>query len=248
MIKDFILTSATGSILTAYGLKLNKFFRSIPRPAIISGGDNVLVVTSEMPGMLQTMTFGYTSTFSEERLNLLNLPADLAFRNNNEQEYDRLCHVPGKVQYAESLANYRCIVLVDAFLVTSPDGSSYLVHMQNRELPFALAGIYSNWLNKETNRIETGFAILTTASNPKLRRIGVDHMPVILNLSDTSIWLDLQQDREKVYSLVCPFADEFMHGFRFPWKIYKEPMALENLQPVLSRLKPDKISSKNLVF
>lgn len=247
MSENFILTSATGSILTRYNLKLNKFFKSIPRPSIISGGNNALVVTSQMPDMLQTMRFGYTSSFSEGRMDLLNFCTDFISLGDDEHEYGGLHNMFGKVRFAELIIYYRCIILIDAFLVTSNDNTNYFIHMQNREYPFAIAGIYSNWLNKESGRSETGFAVLTTSANSMLRHVGIDRMPVILTEPNVSVWLDLHQDIEKIYSLIYPVSDDLMNSYPASGRIINDSISITKLQPNSSNFKPEKFHSTLIV-
>ncbi len=247
MIENFILTSATGAILTRYNLKLNKFFKSIPRPSIISGGDNALVITSQMPDMLQTMRFGYTSSFSEGRMDLLNLCTDFISLDDDEHEYGGLHNMLGKAWFAELITYYRCIILIDAFLATSNDNTNYFIHMQNREYPFAIAGIYSNWLNKETGKNETGFAVLTTSASSMLRYVGIDRMPFILAEPNVSVWLDLHQDIEKIYSLICPVSDELINGYPASGRIINDSISITKLQLNGSNLQPEKFHSNLIV-
>ena len=112
-------------------------------------------------------------------MDVLNLRNDQVKKDEDEQEYGRLMRVVTH-GFSASFKSYRCAVLVDGFLVTSPDNTNYLIYMQTKERPFAIAGIYANWLNPETKLYETGFCIITAASNPTLKRIGVEIMPVIL--------------------------------------------------------------------
>ena len=159
-----------------------------------------------------------------------------------EDEYDRLMRICLGLTYSASFHSCRCAVLVDAFLVTSPDNTTYLIHMQNKERPFALAGIYANWLNKATNHYETGFLIITAASNPMLRRIGVEHMPVILLPKNVSKWLDLSLERRVYLPLIHIFPDDLMNGYPVSGQIFSGQLARDKLEPIGQKLKPDKIS------
>jgi putative SOS response-associated peptidase YedK len=177
-------------------------------------------------------------------MDLLNLRTDQVEREDDEQEYDRLCRVLGKIQFAEEMNRFRCVVLIDAFIVTSPDNSNYLIHMQNQERPFAVAGIYSNWLNFDTGLYETGFTIITAAANPMLMRIGVEQMPVILTQQNVPIWLDFNTNRRKLFALIHTFPDDLMNGYPVSGKIFSIPLSTNELQPIGEKLNKDQKISK----
>lgn len=86
-----------------------------------------------------------------------------------------------KPHLSEPISSFRCVGMVDAFWVTTPEDETYLIHMQNQERPFALAGIFDHWQTPKSGVYSTGFTIITAEANPMLRRIGVENMPVIIN-------------------------------------------------------------------
>ena len=244
MSENFVVVSTAEQAKVRYKLKSVEFALPIQRPSIISGGDKVWIITSKSPDTLQSMKFGYTNKYAKQRMDLLNLRTDQVKREEDEQEYDRLWRSLGKLEFAEEMNKFRCVVLVDAFIVTSPDNSNYLIHMQDQERPFAIAGIYSNWLNFDTGLYETGFTIITVASNPMLKRIGVEHMPVILTPENVLIWLDLNTDRRKLYSLIHTFPDDLMNGYPVSGKIFSTPLSTNELQPIGGKLNKDQKISK----
>jgi putative SOS response-associated peptidase YedK len=244
MSENFVIVSTAEQAKVRYKLKTVEFAIPIPRPSILSGGDKAWVLTSKSPDTLQTMKFGYTNQYAKQRNDLLNLRTDQVEREEDEQEYDRLSRILGKLQFAEEMNRFRCVVLIDAFLVPSPDNTTYLIHMQNQERPFAIAGIYSNWLNFDTGLYETGFTIITAAANPMLKRIGVEHMPVILTQQNVSIWLDLNVDRRKLYSLVHTFPDDLMNGYPVSGKIFTGNLSNKMLQPIGEKLNKDQKAIK----
>ena len=130
------------------------------------------------------------------------------------------------------------MVLVDAFLVTSPENAHYLIYMQNKERPFSLAGIYDHWKDPQTGKVTTGFAIITAGANPMLRRIGVNLMPVILAQKNVSKWLDVKSDRMQYLPVIHTFPDELMNGYAVSGKIFSGQLTNKLLQPIGSKLKP----------
>lgn len=241
MCENFVIVSSQGQALTKYKLRTNEFCLPIQTPSIASGGDQTWVITSRSPDTLQTMKFGYTSEFSQKRMDLLNLRTDKVNLRQGEQEYDRLMRAISH-EFAASFYSFRCAVLVDGFLVETPDNTPYLIHMQNKERPFAIAGIYANWLNPETALYETGFCIITAASNPMLRRIGVEYMPVILTLQNVTKWLDLKEDRRVYLPLIHTFPDDLMNGYPVSGKVFSPNLKNDILQPVGEKLKPDQVN------
>lgn len=244
MSENFVIVSTTEQAKARYKLKSSEFALPITRPSIISGGDQAWIITSISPDTLMSMKFGYTNKYAKQRLDLLNLRTDQVEREDDEQEYDRLCRVLGKIQFAEEINIFRCVVLIDAFVVTSPENSNYLIHMQNQERPFAVAGIYSNWLNLDTGLYETGFTIITAAANPMIKRIGVEHMPVILTQQNVPIWLDFNTDRRKLFALIHTFPDDLMNGYPVSGKIFSIPLSTNELQPIGEKLNKDQKISK----
>ncbi|HZL11696.1 MAG TPA: SOS response-associated peptidase family protein [Prolixibacteraceae bacterium] len=243
MCENFVIVSSQGQALARYSLRSNEFCFPIHSPSIISGGDKAWVITSRSPDTLQSMKFGYTSEVSQKRIDMLNLRTEEVDRDDNEDEYDRLMRIFTKPDFAAALHSFRCVVLIDAFLVSSPDNSNYLIHMQNKERPFAIAGIYANWLNPETNLYETGFCILTAASNPMLRRVGAEHMPVILTPQNVSKWLDIRLERRVYLPLIHTFPDDLMNGYPVSGKIFSPGLTNDNLQPTGQKLKPDQVNA-----
>jgi putative SOS response-associated peptidase YedK len=116
--------------------------------------------------------------------------------------------------------------------------------MQNQERPFAITAIHDNWMNFETGLYETGFGIITVAANPMLRRIGIEHMPVILTQKNMSVWLDKMEDRRKIFSLIHTYPDENMNGYPVSGKIFSENITNELLQPIGEKLNRDQKSSR----
>ena len=238
MSENLIIVSTVEQATSRYHLRLDKAYIPIPRPSVISGGDQAWVITSKSPDILQSMKFGFTSELSRKRMDLLNLRTDETVREEEEDEYDRLMRILTRLEYSASIRFCRCAVLVDAFLDTSPDNTTYLIHMQHHERPFALAGIYANWLNAETGTTETGFTIITAASNAMLRRIGVEHMPVILTPKNVVKWLDISLERRQYLPLIHTYPEEQMNGYPVSGKIFSIQLTNNLLQPIGSKLKP----------
>jgi putative SOS response-associated peptidase YedK len=241
MIENLIIVSTAEQARSRYHLKPDNSCVPILIPSLLSGGDQAWVITSGAPDLLQTMKFGYNSEHASRRMDLLNLRTDETEREE-EDEYDRLMRIVTRLEYSASMRSCRCAVLTDAFLVTSPNNTTYLIHMQHHERPFALAGIYANWLNSETGNYEPGFTLITAAANPMLRLIGIEHMPVILTSKNVIKWIDLNQERRQYLPLIHTFPDEQMNGYPVSGKIFSRILTNDKLQPIGSKLKPESLN------
>ena len=67
----------------------------------------------------------------------------------------------------------------------------YLISLPNDE-PFAFAGIYNEWTNKNTGEILQTYSMITTEANPQMAEIHntKKRMPVILTPQNENDWLN----------------------------------------------------------
>jgi putative SOS response-associated peptidase YedK len=197
------------------------------------------VITSSGKQTFGKMAFGLTPEYAPTRLGQLSIRTDEPDNVGESLEYDRLMTLFMRNKFSRHLYTKRCVVLVDAFVVTAPDNTNYLVHMQKKERPFAIAGISDSWLNFTTGLYETGFAILTAASNDLLKGIGVDQMPVIISQQNLSKWLNPDSDRKQYFPLIHTFPDYMMNAYPVSGKIFSGQISATVLQPIGQKLKPD---------
>ena len=80
-----------------------------------------------------------------------------------------------------------------------------------------VAGLWSEWLDKETGELVNSFTIVTTKANPLLTKIHNNpklneaRMPVILADEDIDTWLapiNSPEDKAKVNALIRPWTGE----------------------------------------
>jgi putative SOS response-associated peptidase YedK len=83
----------------------------------------------------------------------------------------------------------------------------YELCLPNEEL-FAFAGLYSNWVDKNTGEIRNTYTILTTEASPLLAEIHnhKKRMPVVLKREDESKWLN----HEPIAQFAFPYAADVM--------------------------------------
>lgn len=110
----------------------------------------------------------------------------------------------------KNIAQNRCLVIATAFYEwhwKDPKGKEkekYQINSQQDEI-FTLAGLYSKWLDKNTNQVLNTFTILTTEANDIMKYVhNTKHrMPVMLKKEDEKEWLD---------------PDNLIKDFSFPYQ------------------------------
>lgn len=121
--------------------------------------------------------------------------------------------VADKPAYRSSFRRQRCLVVATGFYEwqqTSGPKQPFLFQMENGQ-PFAMAGLWDRW-EKGDGPLET-FTIITTDPNEIVEPVH-RRMPVILQPSDYTVWLDPEQgDKALLSSLLKPFPPERMEGF-----------------------------------
>ena len=88
----------------------------------------------------------------------------------------------------------------------------FYFHLKDKEV-FGFAGLYEEWLDKESGeQIET-FTIITTDANKVLKPVH-DRMPVILKAKVYDEWLDeKEKDTSKLQKLLAPYPASEMESY-----------------------------------
>ena len=240
MCENFVVVSSIIEIRQKYNLKADDSIQPIKSSAVISGGDKAWVVTSKNPYTINSMYFGFTVHESKKRTDLLNVRIEEMNKLSQDQEYLSLMGAFSKPHLSEPINSFRCVMLVDTFLVTSPDNITYLIHLQNQERPFAIPGIYDHWQDPESGEYTSGFTIITSESNPMLMSIGINSMPVIFSPDKVRTWLDMRSTKREFLLLLHTYPDANMNGYPVTGKILSGNITREMLNPTGQRFKPFK--------
>lgn len=107
-----------------------------------------------------------------------------------------------KPSFRTSARNNRCIIYVDGFYEHHHfNKATYPFHIYRKDgEPLALAGLWSEWVDKDTGEILKTFSIVTTEGNPLLARIHNNprlrgpRMPLILPDELEDAWLNPVHD------------------------------------------------------
>ncbi len=104
----------------------------------------------------------------------------------------------------------RCLVPATGFYEWQKRGSEkqpFYIHA-GKEPIFAMAGLYDEWIDKETGEVFDSFTIITTEPNREMKSIH-DRMPVILDRDEEAVWLDPKvQDEGELMPLLNPYDSE----------------------------------------
>ncbi|MGB0167341.1 MAG: SOS response-associated peptidase [Luteibaculum sp.] len=118
----------------------------------------------------------------------------------------------------------RCLVPVSAFFEHHhKNGKSYPYRIFRKDKqPIMLAGLWSEWTDKDSGEIIHSFSIATTKGNALLEQIHNNpkmdeaRMPVILNEEQEDLWLDVEKhsDLDEVLSnLITPYPADELEAF-----------------------------------
>lgn len=120
-----------------------------------------------------------------------------------------------KPAFRAALRHRRCLVPADGFYEWRKAGSRkqpYWVGFEGRA-PFAFAGLWEHWEDRDAGHVLESCAILTTDANALVRRLH-DRMPVILPPDAWSAWLDPRnEDTAALARLLAPCPEHGMIAY-----------------------------------
>lgn len=137
-----------------------------------------------------------------------------------------------KPSFRDAFKNKRCIIPASGFYewqkASKGAKQPFYFYLKDKEV-FGFAGLYEEWLDRETGeQIET-CTIITTEANKVLEPIH-ERMPVILKPKDYDQWLDAKaKDTGKLEKLLAPYSSEEMTAY----KVSKSVNAPSNDSPEL---------------
>ena len=118
-----------------------------------------------------------------------------------------------KPSFRNSAKSKRCLLQIDGFFEhhhAKGKTYPYFITRKDKE-PITIAGLWDEWLDKETGEIIKSFSIVTTKANelmakihnnPKLRE---PRMPLIVSNDTEDSWLDPKTSKEEIIKLIQPY-------------------------------------------
>ena len=111
--------------------------------------------------------------------------------------------------FRDSFAHQRCLVPADGFYEWRRDPGRrqpFVIHRLDGA-PFAFAGLWAGWKDRETGEVLRTMTIVTTGANELMAPIH-DRMPVVLAPEDWDRWLDPSlEDIGELQGLLVPAPD-----------------------------------------
>jgi len=209
----------------------------------VSPGQKALVVANNKSTELQLFTFGMTPFWAKKQMYLFNARSEGDLNKENDPKFRGAKGIINKPSFRKPIRSQRCLVIADAFIEGTTKerlDKPYVVYLKDEQRPFAFAGIWDTWVNKETGEEIPSFSIITTVANELLQKIPHHRSPVILNRHDEQKWLDEKRPLSDVTELLRPYPSEKMNAYPIA-KDIKNPRAEgpELIEPVGQRLTPE---------
>ena len=226
-----------------------RFNVKVPQPELfqpnvnVSPGEMAPVITNEIPDEVQFYKFGFTPFWAKKQYYMINARSEGDHNKENDPGYTGAKGIINKPMFRQSIRKKRCLVIADGF-IEGPQkeklSKPYVVYMKDGKRPFALAGIWDEWTNKETGEIVNSFAIITTVSNDLTQRIKHHRSPVILAEQQEKLWLDDEIPLNDVTAMLEPYPAEELNAYPIDPAI-KNPRAngVELLAPIGQRIYPE---------
>lgn len=129
-----------------------------------------------------------------------------------------------KPSFRDAAKKKRCLIVVDGFYEYHHKNNikyPFYVFPKNQEY-FILAGLWSEWTNKETGEIVKSFTIVTTEGNEMMAKIHNNpkatgpRMPVILPEERVEEWLapiNEEIDKKAIQELIQPYPDSELDAY-----------------------------------
>lgn len=211
----------------------------------ISPGKYAPVITCNKPKEVQLFQFGLTPFWAKKPMYLFNARSEGDRNPENNPEYKGSKDIITKPAFRKPIRSQRCLVIADAFIegtTVEKLNKPYIVYLVENDGPFAFAGIWDTWLNKETGELLNSFSIITTVANSLIQKIPHHRSPVILPKEYENIWIDPSSPLTDITRLLKPYPGEKMNAYPISTKI-KNPHtdSAELIEPVGDKLiKEDK--------
>lgn len=120
--------------------------------------------------------------------------------------------VSSKPSFRAAFKKRRVLILADGFYEWRREGKTKVPHLigMNDGKPFAMAGLWERWTDKETDEEVRSCAVITTGPNALMEPIH-NRMPVILPQAHWDTWLNPNiNDKAQLQELLHPYPAEEM--------------------------------------
>ncbi len=209
----------------------------------IAPGDDALVITDAAPDRVQLFQFGFTPHWAKKKMYVINARSEGDHNKENQSAYTGAKGIINKPMFRKAIRQQRCLVIADAFVEGSTKhrlSDPYLVYRGGKKRPFAMAGIWDEWIDKSTGEVTRSFAILTTAPTPLMQKIPHHRSPLVLTEETERQWIDQDASLDQITALLQPFDDTDFNAYPISTDI-KSPKdkGIDLLKPTGDRLRKE---------
>ena len=177
------------------------------------------VIASDLPNQLQLFSFGYIPSWQKTRKMLINARSEGSgkyYNLDDNPRYTGAFHIKSSREFKSMIHGERCLVLANCFFEGSKKeklSKPYVVYLKDKKI-FALAGIWKEWVDKNTGEVKKSFAILTTYPNELMHKHVKHHRtPVIIREENYPKWLDLNTPMNEITELLHPLPANEMNAY-----------------------------------
>jgi len=182
----------------------------------ISAGQEAPIIIAKDSGKIIASYFGFTPSWSEKKTFIINARAEGDHNKENDPKFNGSKGILKKPYFRKAIRSQRCLVLADAFIegtIREKLNHPFLVYLNNKQRPFAMAGIYDEWQDENGSEVYSSFAIITCPPNKLMQKLPHHRMPVILNPEDQNRYLSNSTPLSEVTSLLRPFEAKRMNAY-----------------------------------
>lgn len=188
------------------------------------------VITANDPNEFQLFNWGLIPKWTPNQ--------DLAkqFRINNLNSKSET--IFEKRSFSTAIKNQRCLIPITGFFEWRDiNKKKYPYHIQLKEEEiFCLAGIYDEWIDKQSGEILNTFSIVTTEANPLMAKIHnlKLRMRFILSKDKARNWLEPNLTESDIKELMKPLDENLMTAHTISKRITsrtENPDSPETLTP-----------------
>nr|MBP6625445.1 SOS response-associated peptidase [Chitinophagaceae bacterium] len=204
--------------IAALEKELDKWIQDLPAMYHVNGfaHPELLVFTQDQPYQPQIMHWGLIPSWVKNK--------EQAKEIANQTLNARAETLLEKASFRQAVKQRRCVIYIDAFYEhhhLNKKTFPYHILMQD-ESPMAIAGLWDEWLDKETGEVSRTLSMITTQGNAMLAKIhnhpkaSGPRMPVILPKDKQDEWLKEMTDDELlqcIQKLLVPFDENLLQSY-----------------------------------
>ena len=193
---------------------LEEWIKTLKAHYYVSGFSHpkLMVFTNDKPDLPQAFSWGLIPAWTKDLASAKTM-SNYTLNARAETIFE-------KPAFKNPAKNKRCLIYIDAFYEHHhANKQTYPFHISMKDdSPLCLAGLWDEWVNKETGEIIKSVSIVTTKANETMKKIHNNpkldeaRMPVILPKEKQNEWLE-EKDEKKLQKLFVRFDDTLLNYY-----------------------------------